>query len=319
LNTKFLKRNNVVPMVRPQKDELIQFGCHYTKDTDFASHARLLQGKWRVKKNYPENITPRSNYGNFIETDFAKREKINFLTDNIKKLVSQKIIEINRNGGLIGEPRIWNNLLSSQPLCFNLFGELHYDLQLATQYFRKLFSNLITQDTNVTKVEFEYSSRRRQPDSSAFDVFVEYSRGGIRGFLGIEVKYQESLTEEKAPDAKRIFESHKEDYIRLTEQSKFFKPGAIEKLQLVPLSQIWRDHLLSYNMGRDYDESCFVFLYPFQNDECARAIVEYKKLLQSDDELQSRFYPRDLTEFILTLNKLHDTEWSRELISRYIG
>ncbi|QDG52136.1 hypothetical protein FIV42_15710 [Persicimonas caeni] len=36
------------------------------------------------------------------------------------------------------QPRIFNNLLSSQPLCFNLFGELQQNLELATEVFRTL-------------------------------------------------------------------------------------------------------------------------------------------------------------------------------------
>ena len=98
---------------------------------------------------------------------------------------------------MIGEPRIWNNLLSSQPLCFNLFGELHYNLDLATKYFRILFPNRIE---TVKSVKFEYSAGRGNidytGDHSAFDVFVEYTNAGKNGFIGIEVKYSESLTEE---------------------------------------------------------------------------------------------------------------------------
>ena len=82
----------------------------------------------------------------------------------------------------MGEPRIWNNLLSSQPLCFNLFGELYYDLDLATKFFKKLFPDRVS---FVTKIDFEYSSRRNKPNNSAFDVDVEYLYKGAKYFFGI--------------------------------------------------------------------------------------------------------------------------------------
>src|ERR1035437_1310909 len=207
-------------MERPDEKQLKKYEVLYYKDTNFASHARLLQSKWRVGKGYEKNKIEKSDYGNFIETEFAKKEKVNFLTDNIKRLISDKIIKIRSNGGLVGEPRIWNNLLSSQPLCFNLFGELYYDLDLATKFFQKLFPNMVS---IVTKIDFEYSSKRNNPDNSAFDVYVEYIHTNKKYFFGIEVKYQECLNEESAKKAAEIFTSHKEKYIQLTLDSEFFK------------------------------------------------------------------------------------------------
>lgn len=155
-------------MKRPSVEELKKYKVLYEKDTDFASNARLLQSKWRTSKGYPINEVKKSNYGNFLETEFAKREKANFLTSHIKDLIVNKISNIRAQGGLIGEPRIWNNLLSSQPLCFNLFGELSLDTTLATRYFRLLLPEEVS---SVIKIDFEYSSKRNKPDNSAFDVF----------------------------------------------------------------------------------------------------------------------------------------------------
>lgn len=304
-------------MNRPSKEELIKFSVNYEKDTDFAAKARLLQSMWRVKNNYPINNETKSDYGNFVEIEFAKKNKVNFLTSNIKRLVTEKIVEIRNNGGLVNEPRIWNNLLSSQPLCFNLFGELHYDLNLASKYFNKLFPEQVL---TVTNIDFEYSSKRSNPDESAFDVFVEYLNKDLKKcFIGIEVKYQENLREESPAKADQIFKKHKADYLRLTNESKAFIPNAIEKLRFVPLSQIWRDHLLAFNMSQDYYDGIFVFLYPFQNDECHAGIESYKKLLFTNDETKTKFYPRNLVRFITSLRDLNNTAWTRELEERYIG
>jgi hypothetical protein len=303
-------------MIRPSKEILTKYSVYYEKDTVFASKARLLQSIWRLKHNYPINNIKKSDYGNFIETDFAKKEKVNFLTPSIRKLVTEKIPKIRNNGGLIGEPRIWNNLLSSQPLCFNLFGELSLDLPLATKYFKKLFPEEVF---SVTKIDFEYSSKRDNPDNSAFDVFVEYLNTSLnKCFIGIEVKFQESLLEESPKKAAENYNKHKTEYTKLTIESNFFKPNTIEKLSIAPIAQIWRDHLLAFNMKKEYYDGFFVFLYPYNNEECNKGVLEYMNQLINVDERTSKFYPRDLTKFILTLSELIKADWTKELEERYI-
>lgn len=304
-------------MKRPSIKELDKYEVNYKPDTNFASNARLLQSKWRVKKGYPKNNIIKSNYGNFVETEFAKDNKVNYLTNNIKKLVTEKISEIRSLGGLVGEPRIWNNLLSSQPLCFNLFGELYLDLNLATIYFKKLFPELVEK---IVKIDFEFSSKRNSPDNSAFDVYVEYlNKNNAKCFFGIEVKYQEKLTEESKLKASNTFESHKTDYVKMTKDCNYFKEDALEIINKVPLSQIWRDHLLSFNMSNDSINGSFIFLYPFDNDECKEAVNEYKKQLKSSNEEQSHFLERDLNIFIKTLDEILNENWTKELKERYLG
>jgi hypothetical protein len=134
---------------------------------------------------------------------------------------------------------MWENMLSSQPLCFNLFGELHFDHKLATKFFRKLFPNRIE---TVTEILFEHSPGRGNKkftgDHSAFDVFVEYVNNGKKGFIGIEVKYAESLKEEQEKAAQATFNKHEVEYTRLT-SSGTFRNDAIDSLKKTPLSQIW--------------------------------------------------------------------------------
>ncbi len=301
-------------MTRPSKEEQIKFNVHYTLDTDYAAFARLLQSKWRDKKGYPE-----LKLGNFLEIEFAKTSKANYLTDNIKELITIAVANAKKDGAMISEPRIWNNLLSSQPLCFNLFGELHYDLELATTFFQNLFPTRIEK---VTSIRFEYSAGRQNieytGDRSAFDVFVEYTNNNKKGFIGIEVKYSESLREESKENANNTFNKHQKEYTRLT-TDKYFKPNALENVKQVPLSQIWRDHLLSIAHLKDYDEGFFVFLFPKENTHCQNGINEYIKHLNSENEELTGFYPRHLDDFIRTLRNIHNTEWTKELEERYLG
>lgn len=302
-------------MTRPTKDEAEKFSAYYKPDTDFAAFGRLLQSKWRESKNFP--IGER---GNYLQTDFAKTSKANYLTDKIKTLVQYEVYRAKVEGKLISEPRIWDNLLSSQPLCFNLFGELHYDLKLATKYFKKLFPTRVSE---VTAVKFEHSPARGHidytGDHSAFDVFIEYlNLDNKKGFIGIEVKYAETLKDDKVK-TEATFQKHKDAYLKLATKSKLFPTSSIEVLKGVPLQQIWRDHLLSIATLKDYDEGFFVFLFPSKNKECQQAVDSYVQQLKTDKEEINNFYPRHLEIFIDTLNQVCKADWTIELSKRYLG
>jgi hypothetical protein len=303
-------------MKRPAIKDLEHHKAYYEYDLPFAASSRLLQSKWREQKGYP--IGKR---GNYIELEFAKRTKANFLTDKIKKCVSDAIIEARNTGGMIGEPRIWENLLSSQPLCFNLFGEMHFDLELATNFFHTLFPRKVNK---VSKVRFEYSPSRGNTsytgDHSAFDVFIEYlNHQKELGFIGIEVKYAESLREETSRKANDNFKKHSLEYMRLTSDSNVFKTESVENLRLVPIAQIWRDHLLSIATKKDYTDGFFVFLFPSENEGCQKGVDLYQNQLISNNEDETGFYPRHLETFIETLKIVQDTDWVRELKERYLG
>jgi hypothetical protein len=300
-------------MTRPSKEERIKYNVDYPQDSDYSSFARLLQSKWRENKLK----LPFSNYGNFLPADIARETKANFLTDKIRTLVQYELYRKGIFKKLIKEDRMWENLLSSQPLCFNLFGELHFDHKLATKYFSKLFPERID---IVTEILFEHSPGRRNKkytgDRSAFDVFIEYSRGDLKGFIGIEVKYTESLKEESADTANKNFKEH---YETLTNQCGIFISDSTNILKHPPLSQIWRDHLLSIATKQDYDEGFFVFLFPAKNKNCQVGVDNYKNFLAFDNEEQNGFYPRHLEDFINTLSEIDTADWIKELKERYIG
>lgn len=305
--------------MRPTVKERVAFNVDYSEDTDFSAYARLLQSRWRTSKGYP-----MGKLGNYLEADFAKASKANFLTERIQSLATDEMTKAKASKALFDEGRMWSNLLSSQPLCFNLFGELSFDLDAATACFRKLFPDRIGR---VTSVKFEYSPGRGDArytgDRSAFDVFVEYERDGQHGFLGIEVKYAESLREEPPKKSAEIFEKHSVRYTELTEAHGVFAPNVIDTLRRPPLSQIWRDHLLCIALlnhsERKFKEGAFVFLFPSLNKQCQDGVTEYAKYLTSSDDKISGFCPKHLEDFIHTIANHYNTDWSSELRSRYLG
>jgi len=224
--------------MRPNKKLREKYNTDYYDKTEFASKARLLQSIWRVEKGYDFE-----KYGNYLKLDFAKRTGVNFLTKRIFENVKYEIANKHIEGKLIKEPRIWNNLLSSQPLAFNLFSELKHDLELATKIFQNIYPN--RNINNIITIDFEYSPGRKNikytGDRSAFDVFIVYTNKlNHKCIFSIEVKYSENLNDEPS--------NHRESYEVISEKSNIINMSEIPKLKEKPIQQIWRDHLLSLSL-----------------------------------------------------------------------
>lgn len=249
-------------------------------DNAFQQRARLAQAVWREREGHPIGLHRGEPLGSLIELEYGKRTLANFMTATIREVVQHDVLGPGRDpDALINANRLFANLLSSQPLCFNLFGELARDSDLATRVMRVMSPGRIGRVTNIL---FEHSPGRRDPrftgDRSAFDVFVEYaSPAGKRGFLGIEVKYHEALNDAPA--------EHRARYDELADRMGIF-PADRAALKAKPLQQIWRDHLLAGALlhgGLGYDEGAFVFLHPEGNTACAKAVAAYRWQLRETD------------------------------------
>ncbi len=158
--------------------------------TDFQRRARLLQALWREASNLPVGTLKGLPRGAMLEMPFAQECLANYLTPTIRGVVEREVLDRKRSKGKVfGRPRIFANLLSSQPLCFNLFGEMAEDLDLATAVLRDLTGGAVAR---VLGIEFEHSPGRGDTtytgDRSAFDVFIQYepARGGRQVSLGSE-------------------------------------------------------------------------------------------------------------------------------------
>lgn len=114
----------------------IYFAYEKVDISPFQRKARLLQSFWRAEKGYDCGLFRGRPLGNLLPMPWARESLSNYLTDTIKDVVRQEVLAASNSGKLYGKPRIFNNLLSSQPLCFNLFAELQQDLDLATHVFK---------------------------------------------------------------------------------------------------------------------------------------------------------------------------------------
>ena len=282
--------------------------------SEFQRRARVLQSMWRQERGIPcgEHHGPKGSRPLGSRLDKPEAESLaNYLTEVIRDVVNKEVRDEKASAGkLFGKPRIFNDLLSSQPLCFNLFGELTCDLSLASAVVNSMTDGRFTA---VTKIDFEWSPGRRDPrylnDRSAFDVFLRCcTAAGGKGFIGIEVKYHENLA--------GLAGGHKSEYDNVADKMGCFREDR-EPLKKSPMQQIWRDHLLAgiTRIVDGYDDGLFVTLYPKDNLDVANALSDYRAHLLNEGS----FAAWTLEDFIGHLQKRSDAAWIELFGDRYLA
>lgn len=260
--------------------------------TKFKQTARLLQSLWRESKDLPIGTQPMKPtkdrpgrpIGSRIDLPVARTSGANFLTDNARYAAEHRLAHPQPHQTLDAD-RLYCDLLSSMPMCFNLFGELWADLALADIAVHTWWPD--TPGT-VSAVEFEWSPGRSRngeylQNRSAFDVaFILDPGNGKKGVIGVETKYHEHAVPMKQTSDKRM-----ERYRNVARESGVFAPGATEKIIGTELQQIWLDHLLALSMPLHPSEEWtwvrFVLVHPNGNPSFRRAGEEYRTLLRRSE------------------------------------
>jgi len=257
-------------------------GPQSSGDRPFTARIRRHQSWYRAQElAVPCGIGPtrksRNHYGNMLRQEDGTRG-MNFLTDEIHQVALERL---RQGDGVVEEFRLLNNMLSSQPMCFNLFGPLVHDLDRATRLFRALLGEAVQQ---VTQVRIEYAPSPASEfldDRTAFDAYVEYLRpDGGRAFVGIETKLTEPFSQKHYDRA---------SYRRWMKSSNTpWRPECHGRVDEVQHNQLWRDHLLAIAM-RDHANSLYVHgslaLVSHPGDgECQQAVETYRSLLVSGDD-----------------------------------
>jgi hypothetical protein len=304
----------------PTQQELEQHHVAVDGDRPWQRRLRLLQATWREQQGLPlgrhgsgDSARP---LGSRIAMPEAEQTLSNYLTKTIGEVVQEEVASA-RSGGadgkLISEPRIYEDLLSSQPLCFNLFGEMQRDLALATRWARHLWPARVK---DVTRVAFEYSPGRRDErylgNRTAFDVYLEHTvPGGGEGFVAIEVKYHESLAVPAADTRARIGE--------VARAAGCFAEQDLATLGAPPLQQVWFDHLLALSIlqadaERWRGNGLFVFMHPVANEECYGVVAEYERHVQD----RRSFQRMTLEEAAAALRVTSGAPWVEAFQRRYL-
>jgi hypothetical protein len=242
---------------------------------------------------------------------FAKESGANFVTPGALTAVRRRL-EQRERFEMLSADRLWADLLSSMPLCFNVFGQLANDAAAATRAVGPWWPDV---PSGPAGLRFEYSPGRRDPlflgNQSAFDAAFEVALdAGRRGIIGIETKYHEHAAAEAPPRPAALAR-----YTEVTERSEAFLPGWRQAVLGTPLQQIWQDHLLVLSMlqhpTRSWSFGRFVLLYPSENPSFARASAAYRAILRDAHTFEARTF-----EELLAVPGGVDDETKRALVER---
>ena len=243
-----------------------EYGEEYNGDSRFVADCRKLQSIYRVEID--EEIRPYTDrygnvhyYGNYISNGEIPKEGCwkNFLTgyafDYAKKRVNP---ENKKPYETIESDRLFNNLLSSQPMAFNLFCPLRKILKELPDTATKVIKAALPNHPiyKVTKVDLEFipgNYMELTGDKSAMDAIIEFvDTDGRDGLIAIETKYSENLGSNAAYDIdENGNKKPRSQNIEAIKELKCFTPDVENSIMegTTPLTQIYRNFLLSETYG----------------------------------------------------------------------
>jgi hypothetical protein len=270
---------------------------------------RIHQGWWRMNVlNEKAGEHPKNKDNNVCNTIYnGIINKKNFLTLNTIKAVDQAMADRQEtDAGLIEQVRLYNNLLSSQPLCFNFFGELMVDTDFGLRVLHNWWPDL----TKLKKVVFEYApSERYTNDNSAFDIAFEVVVGDQTGLIGLECKYSDTFSST---------EYDKSTYKEIFDKSHSFSASYLN-LKLSKYNQLFRNQLLAEALiqNNKYDfVRTGLFCYQLDNSAITTA-QELQKMLIYPDSFKIITYSNFIENIQRLVLEWDQREWTMLLWARY--
>ena len=227
----------------------METGPQSKSDNAMTAKYRLLQSKYRAEVLKEEcGIGPTKNrvtrYGNMLTNGEVTGS--NFISEAAFEFAQEKVLQKQHNKNLtIDEFRLFNNMISSMPMCFNLFSDLRKLLKEDSVEASRIAKDLFLEIPWIARlvevdVEFiptpiaDYTN-----DKSAFDaMLIVEDQKGQKGLISIETKYTDILGGNTAKDSATKN--------ALVEQGAFFNDALKAGLQEKGYKQIHRNFLLTY-------------------------------------------------------------------------
>jgi hypothetical protein len=255
--------------------------------TAFRQRARLNQARWRELKGHPigsqpyaarPGVDPRP-VGSRIPLAYGRKTGANFVTTAALEAVKARTAIVEREQS-IDHQRLWADLLSSEALAFNLFGNLAADTSRADRLIHAWFADA---PGRVVEVRFLHSPGRLEPEwlnsLRQFDAaFVLARQDGSHGIVAADVTFHERLKAE-TPKPENLWR-----YREVHERSAVFRPEVFDRLKgRSDLWEPWLEHLLLLSMlqhgGGEWTWGRYVTVHPADNVEMADRSVRYAELL----------------------------------------
>lgn len=256
--------------------------------TEFRRAMRYHQAQWREAHGHPIGTQPMSPppdgrpvrlVGSRIPLAYGRETGANLLTDAARAAARDRTSFTERHQSF-DHQRLWADLLSSEALAFNLFGDLAADLPSADRAVRTLWPDA---PGELREVRFAHSPGRLDPaylnSLRAFDAaFVLEAPAGTRGIVAIDTKLHE-LSHAEIPKPTNLWR-----YAEVAERSGAFAPGAIDAVKgRSELAELWLEHLLLFSMlqheSRSWTWARYVVVHPAGNTDVAGLCARYRDLL----------------------------------------
>jgi hypothetical protein len=263
--------------------------------TAFRQRTRLEQARWREARGLPigaQPFKPRPGVdprpvGSRISLPYARETGANFLTEGALRAVRARTSFVEREQSL-DHQRLWADLLSSEALAFNLFGDLAADPTSATQAVRTWWPDV---PGDVSDVRFAHSPGRLDPEwlnsLRAFDAaFVLDRNDGTNAIVALDVTFHERLKRE-TPKPENLWR-----YREVHERSGAFRPGALDKVEgPTDLWHYWLEHLLLLSMLQHpsgaWTSGTFIFVHAAENSDMGDGLRRYRELLDETTTFDS--------------------------------
>lgn len=265
--------------------EYIDYGHQCGSDNAFTRKARLLQSMFRVEIGEEEGVGPTKNskrkYGNMISGGEISGK--NFLMKETFEYAKQRVKD-RKESETIDEFRLFNNLLSSMPMAFNLFHPLMLLLKQepakVTQAIQSVFMNMPVFEVTEIGLEFIPTPvEKYTKDKSAMDAYIKFlDNNGGKHIIAIETKYTDVLGVNEA----RNCEEQKRMLIDTGLFGKDFEGLLMEGK--VKLTQIYRNLLLTerYRMVEGLSDSYSVIISPKGHPSTEKEIRAVNKFLKPE-------------------------------------
>lgn len=239
----------------------------------------------------------------FDERWLSDHPGANFLSATIHEEVRRRL-ETRQGQETVDVDRLERHLLSSMPLCFNLFGELPTQPDRLSAFGERLLGT----PTTGQAVCFEWSPGRGAleftNDRTAFDVALSFDTAGGPQLVGIETKYHEVAEAEEPPNPQTRMPRYREIVAAGLDGRPVFEPDWEQRILGSPLQQLWRDHLLLLtavqSASTPWTGGKYVLVHPAGNPSFADAAEEYADALVDDSTFATMTVEEVLDAGVLT-------------------
>jgi PD-(D/E)XK nuclease superfamily len=209
--------------------------------------------------------------------------------------------------------RLATNMLSSQPLCFSIFGHLDAHRSAGARVLAAALERPIEKIVDLViehaPAAASWAIGGDHPDNTAFDAMLTLRSQGEALLIGVETKYTE-------PFSPRVYE--KPSYTRVTGAAdSWFLPGAAETACASATNQLWRNLMLAQESGRALGvEAGIVVLTAAHDNGAQRAVAGMRALLKEPYRRLSHVLLEDLMDAATTEPSL--AVWAERLRRRYL-